>query len=238
MANEKILIVDDEPEICDFISIYLKNEGFQTLIAHDGKTALEYIKKENPNLIILDVILPDFDGIATCLELRKSTITPVIFLSCKNEEMDKVIGLTVGGDDYLTKPFSLSELTARVKAQLRRSSIMQNTDFIKKPNLIRYGELVIDIEAYTVTVNEKPVILSAKEFEILTLLARNPNRVFSSDQLFTLAWQEQYIRDSRTIAVHISNIRKKIEQDPDHPEYILTVWGVGYKFNGNLPKHD
>lgn len=237
MANELILIVDDEPEICDFISIYLKNEGFQTLIAHDGKTALEYIKNEKPDLIILDVILPDFDGIATCLELRKSTITPVIFLSCKNEEMDKVIGLTVGGDDYLTKPFSLSELTARIKAQLRRNRL-QKAHHHDNSNLIRQGKLVIDIEAHNVTVNGKPVTLSAKEFAILTLLARHPNRVFNSDQLFTLAWQEQSIGDSRTIAVHISNIRKKIEQDPDHPEYILTVWGVGYKFNGNIPKHD
>ncbi|HBQ43045.1 MAG TPA: DNA-binding response regulator [Lactobacillus acetotolerans] len=234
MANEKILIVDDEPEICDFISIYLQNEGFQTLIAYDGKTALEYIKNEKPDLIILDVILPDFDGIATCLELRKLTNTPVIFLSCKSEEMDKVIGLTVGGDDYITKPFSLSELTARIKAHIRRSNILQEKQQNDSTDLIRHGMLTIDVESHTVTVNGEPVMLSAKEFDILTLLARNPNRVFNSDQLFTLVWQEQHIGDSRTIAVHISNIRKKIEQDPDHPEYILTVWGVGYKFNGNL----
>lgn len=238
MSNEKILIVDDEPEICDFISIYLKNEGFQTLIAYDGKTALKYIEQEKPDLIILDVILPDFDGIATCLELRKSTITPVIFLSCKNEEMDKVIGLTVGGDDYITKPFSLSELTARIKAQLRRNNILQERFHQDNAHLIRHGKLVLDVEAHNVTANGKQVMLSAKEFDILTLLARNPNRVFNSDQLFTLAWQEQCLGDARTIAVHISNIRKKIEQDPDHPEYILTVWGVGYKFNGNLPKNE
>lgn len=231
MRREKILIVDDEIEIGELICLYLAREGYQTLTAFDGYSAIEIVEKQRPELIILDIQLPDLDGFEVCLELRKITKAPILFLSCKGEDLDKILGLGVGGDDYMTKPFSPGELVARVKAHLRRSR-MQSEPAQTEQDL-RYGDLTIEPKSFTVTLRGEPVPLSAKEYQLLLLLAKNPDRVYSLDQLFTQIWESPSIGDPRTVIVHISNVRKKIEDDPSRPTYIVTIRGGGYKFNGS-----
>lgn len=231
MRREKILIVDDEAEIAELIRLYLAKEGYQTMMAFDGYGAIESAKLAKPDLIILDIQLPDLDGFEVCLELRKMTKAPILFISCKSDDLDKILGLGVGGDDYMTKPFSPGEMVARVKAHLRRSR-MQFEPADPEQDL-QYGELTIDPKSFTVSLRGEPVQLSAKEYQLLLLLAKNPDRVYSLDQLFTQVWESPSIGDPRTVMVHISNIRKKIEDDPARPTYILTVRGGGYKFNGS-----
>jgi DNA-binding response OmpR family regulator len=232
MRREKILIVDDEIEISELICLYLAKEGYQTLTALDGYGAIEMVGKQKPDLVILDIQLPDLDGFEVCLELRKMTKAPILFLSCKNDDLDKILGLGVGGDDYITKPFSPGEMVARVKAHLRRSRMMFEP--INTEHDLHYGDLTIEPKSFTVSLRGEPVPLSAKEYQLLLLLAKNPDRVYSLDQLFTQVWESPSIGDPRTVMVHISNIRKKIENDPARPAYILTVRGGGYKFNGSL----
>jgi DNA-binding response OmpR family regulator len=232
MRREKILIVDDELEIGELICLYLAKEGYQTLTAYDGYGAIDIVDKQKPDLIILDIQLPDLDGFEVCLELRKRTKAPILFLSCKSDDLDKILGLGVGGDDYITKPFSPGEMVARVKAHLRRSRMLFET--VPAEHDLQYGELTIEPKSFTVSLRGEPVPLSAKEYQLLLLLAKNPDRVFSLDQLFTQVWESPSIGDPRTVMVHISNIRKKIENDPARPNYILTVRGGGYKFNGSL----
>ncbi|PYI52159.1 response regulator transcription factor [Paenibacillus flagellatus] len=231
MRREKILIVDDETEIGELICLYLAKEGYQTITALDGYGAIDMVEKQKPDLIILDIQLPDLDGFEVCLELRKKTKAPIIFLSCKSDDLDKILGLGVGGDDYITKPFSPGEMVARVKAHLRRSRMLVEPSSDGQEPL-RYGELAIEPRSFTVKLRGEPVPLSAKEYQLLLLLAQHPNRVFSLDQLFTQVWESPSIGDPRTVMVHISNIRKKIEPDPAQPTYIVTVRGGGYKFNG------
>jgi len=234
LAGEKILIIDDEREICEMVSLCLENERYQPLIAEDGRKGLQSAREEKPDLIILDIYLPDMDGIEVCQELRNFTSVPILFLSCKSEDVDKIVGLRVGGDDYITKPFSPGELTARVKAHLRRNRLL---DAISKHNqILRFPGLEIDIGSHEIRKNEAKVPLSAIEFQILTILAKNPNRVFNPDHLYELVWGNEELCDPRTVAVHISNLRKKIESDPTRPTYILTVRGVGYKFNVPSPE--
>ena len=232
MGYKKILIVDDEKEIIDFISVYLKEEGFLVFSAATGDEALQVLKAEEISLIILDIMLPDIEGTDLCLNLRKISDCPIIFASCKSNDIDKVIALGAGGDDYITKPFSGLEIVARVKAHLRRSRMFEQ----KKSNsgIISYPGISINPNSYEVTCGEKQVILTAKEFEILLLLMKNPKRVYSADQIYETVWKEHSLEgDFRTIIVYIRNIRKKIEPDPSKPKYILTVRGVGYKFNSN-----
>ncbi|MBD2860928.1 MULTISPECIES: response regulator transcription factor [Paenibacillus] len=232
MRREKILIVDDEVEIIELICLYLAREGYQTLTALDGYGAIEMVDKSKPDLIILDIQLPDLDGFEVCLELRKMTKAPILFLSCKSEDLDKILGLGVGGDDYITKPFSPGEMVARVKAHLRRSRMQSEP--VTPEHTLTFGELTIDPKSFTVRLSGEVVTLSAKEYQLLLLLAKNPDRVYSLDQLFTQVWESPSIGDPRTVMVHISNVRKKIEPDPAHPTYIVTVRGGGYKFNGSL----
>jgi DNA-binding response OmpR family regulator len=232
MRREKILIVDDEVEIIELICLYLNREGYQTLTALDGYGAIEIVDKSRPDLIILDIQLPDLDGFEVCLELRKMTKAPILFLSCKSEDLDKILGLGVGGDDYITKPFSPGEMVARVKAHLRRSRMQSEP--VTPDHTLTFGELTIDPKSFTVRLSGEVVTLSAKEYQLLLLLAKNPDRVYSLDQLFTQVWESPSIGDPRTVMVHISNVRKKIEPDPAHPTYIVTVRGGGYKFNGSL----
>jgi len=227
MANYCILVVDDEPEIRDIISRYLTREFFEVITTGSSIEAIEIIEKSNPNLIILDIILPDLDGISLCQKIRSKTSSPILFLSCKDEEIDKVLGLEVGGDDYITKPFSPRELVARVKSHLRRNERLNiNNDY--NP-IISFDKFEIDSNSYTVKIDKNPIDLPPKEFEILSLMARNPNRIFSPEQLYSLIWIESSVGDTRTVAVHVSNLRKKIESDPAQPKYIVTVRGVGYK---------
>ena len=235
MAREKILIIDDENEINELIKSYLLREGFQVVIADNGKDALNAVRLEKPDLIILDIMLPDSDGIELCLDIRKECNSPILFLSCKSEEIDKILGLSVGGDDYMTKPFLPGELVARVKAHLRRSRICMEA--AKPQNVIRYGDLEVNLDSHEVWIDNEAVSLTGKEFDILSFLIRNPKRIYSMDQLFQMVWKMNSLDgDSRTIMVYISNLRKKIEKDPSNPEYIINVRGVGYKFNHSLFK--
>ncbi len=231
MAGENILVVDDDEDIREIISMYLENEGYHVIQAIDGNQALLYALSANPDLIILDMMIPGLDGIEVCQELRKKISTPIIFLSCKSTPNDKSIGLIAGGDDYMSKPFDAMELLARVKAHLRRNRMLQSSDYVTDQNkLICYPGLTINLDHHLVSVDNHEVILSPKEFQLLVLLAKNPNVVFSNEQLFETLWGSESFGDYRTVMVHISNIRKKIEQDPKNPTFIQTIKGVGYKF--------
>lgn len=229
MGGNKILVVDDEPEIIEIITIYLEREGFEVISCGTGQQALELVLAHRPALMILDILLPDIDGIEVCRQLRKNDPTPVLFLSCKSEDIDIILGLSMGGDDYMTKPFSPSQLVARVKAQLRRSALLEHRGEMQ---VLRFPGLEIDLTSHNVKVNGKPVQLSAKEFDLITIMAKTPNRVYRIEQLFELVWSLDSVGDPRTLIVHISNLRKKIEPNPAEPKYVLTVRGVGYKFNG------
>lgn len=231
MAGEKILVVDDDEDIREIICMYLLNEGHNLFSTKSGNEALKIALDKKPDLVILDMMLPDLDGIEVCQELRKNTTAPIIFLSCKSTPGDKTIGLIAGGDDYMGKPFDANELLARVKAHLRRSRIIEGIINTKQSDkIISYLGLKIDLDRYYVTVNGEEVWLSPKEFQLLVFLAKNPNKVFTNEQLYQLIWETDSYGDYRTLMVHISNIRKKIEPDPKEPTFIITVKGVGYKF--------
>lgn len=229
MAGETILIVDDDEDIREILNLYLESAGFQVISAFNGNDAITLALTANPDLIILDMMLPGLDGIEVCQEIRKELTTPIIFLSCKGEPLDKSMGLTAGGDDYMSKPFDSIELLARVKAHLRRNRILKKA--INPPDqILTYPGLTIDLASLSVVANEQTVSLTPKEFQLLALLAKNANTVFSSEQLFQAIWVMESLGDHRTIMVHISNIRKKIEIDPTNPIFIMTIKGMGYKF--------
>lgn len=228
MADQHILVVDDEIEISDIIRLYLTKEGFLVTTATTGIKAIELARQYTFDLAILDIILPELDGLSLAQRLRQTTDLPVIFLSCKDQEEDKIAGLGIA-DDYMTKPFSPSELVARVKAHLRR----KGKDNHNK-HMINYQGLEIDLLGCRVYAQGALVSLSATEFQLLTLLACNPDRVYSAAQLFEIIWNAAGLDDARTVAVHLSNLRKKIEIDPANPKYLLTCRGFGYKFNKSL----
>ncbi|EPY07597.1 PhoP family transcriptional regulator [Paenibacillus sp. E194] len=230
MNESKILIVDDEIEITELISLYLRREGYRVYVADNGYTALQMMKEIEPDLIILDILLKSLDGIEVCKEVRKTSHVPILFISCKSDDVDIILGLTVGGDDYITKPFSPSQLVARVKAHLRRNSLSAQALQRSAQHRLSYEELEMDLQSHTVTVQGRAVALSAKEFDLLAYLAQSPNKVFKLEQLYQHIWNTESFGDTRTLMVHISNLRKKIEPDPTRPRYIVTVRGVGYKF--------
>ncbi|MBS4026658.1 MAG: response regulator transcription factor [Clostridia bacterium] len=228
----KILVVDDEPTILELISFNLQQVGYQVITAITGPEALEKVNKNNPDLIILDVMLPEVDGLDVCRQVRKHSVTPILMLTAKNEEIDKILGLELGADDYLTKPFSTRELLARIKALLRRSSYHQQEGSSSGEKLdIKKGDLVLSINKHQVSVSGKQVDLTLTEFELLKLFVTHPGQVFSRDFLLNRIWGEDFFGDVRTIDVHIRHLREKIENDPAKPNYIVTVRGVGYKFN-------
>lgn len=235
MSKEKILIVDDEIEMCHLIKSFLDNEQFQSYMVHDATSAMEFLDKMVPDLIILDVMLPDMSGMDLCLQIRNKVLCPIVFMSCKSEDIDKIIALSVGGDDYITKPFSSGELVARVKAHIRRDRRMKSQD----DNTVCTYEcngLILDEAGRTVTLDNENIKLTAKEFDILNILMKNSKRVFSMNQLFEMVWKEESLAgDSKTIMVYISNIRKKIENKDD--KYIYNIRGAGYKFNDNVTIH-
>ena len=236
MAGEKILIIDDEKKICELIHSYLIKEGFSSSYVHTGTEALEAIRDENPDLIILDFMLPDIEGPELCLDIRKISNVPVLFLSCRADEMDKIVSLSSGGDDYITKPFLPGELIARIKANLRRTRVMEQAPEDSE-EIITAGELVINPQLRTVTKAGNPVSLTAKEFDILYLLAQNPKRIFSAEQLFKIVWKTtNLVNDPKTVAVHISALRKKISSP--EVEYIINMRNIGYKFNHTLLEAD
>lgn len=232
MSGSKILVVDDESDITELITLYMERDGFVVHSTDNGEDAIRMARELQPDLILLDISLKSIDGFEVCKHIRTISNVPILFISCKSDDTDIIHGLTVGGDDYMTKPFSPSQLVARVKAHLRRQSVTrQNLVIREHDEVLAFEGLVIDLPARTVHVSNKEVFLSTKEFELLVRLAKSPNRAFALDDLYTIVWGHDSMGDTRTLMVHISNLRKKIEPDPANPIYILTVRGVGYKFN-------
>lgn len=222
----KILIVDDDENICELLNLYLKKDGFDTVMAFDGIQAVEYAEKSNPDLILLDIMLPKLDGWQVCREIRKKSDVPIIMLTAKGETFDKILGLELGADDYITKPFDTKEVIARIKAVLRRSNDKENQQDIKE---VRFDKLIINLTNYELTVNNKRIDTPPKELELLFHLASNPNRVYTRDQLLDEVWGFDYYGDSRTVDVHVKRLREKLE-DVSEKWSLKTVWGVGYKF--------
>ena len=224
-----VLVCDDDREIVEAIEIYLSQEGYKVLKAYDGEEALKVLDREKVDLLIIDVMMPKLDGIRATLKIREKKNMPIIILSAKSEDADKILGLNVGADDYMTKPFNPLELTARVKSQLRRYTQLGST--IDKSNQAVYavGGLSIDDEQKEVTVDGEPVRLTPIEYNILLLLVKNQGKVFSIDQIYESIWNEDAIGVDNTVAVHIRHIREKIEIKPKEPRYLKVVWGVGYK---------
>ncbi len=229
MANkQKILIVDDDANIAEIISLYLTKECFNTMVAEDGEEALKAFETYEPNLILLDLMLPGIDGYQVCREIRSKSMTPIIMLSAKGEVFDKVLGLELGADDYIEKPFDSKELVARVKAVLRRTAASRPEE--KEPDVksVEYPDLVINLTNYSVIYYGKSIEMPPKELELLYFLASSPNQVFTREQLLDHIWGYEYIGDTRTVDVHIKRLREKIK---DHEMWRLsTVWGIGYKF--------
>ncbi|AFM00305.1 response regulator with CheY-like receiver domain and winged-helix DNA-binding domain [Desulfitobacterium dehalogenans ATCC 51507] len=226
--NEKILIVDDDDKIQNLISIYLQNEGYKTIKANDAMEALNHLKENDFDLIILDIMMPKMDGIEACMKIREEKNMPIIMVSAKSEEFDKIYGLSSGADDYISKPFNPMELIARVKSQLRRYK-KYNKDATIESSVIEIGDLTINTDNRQVYVGSKNVRLTPKEFDILELLARNKGIVLSMSKIYENVWKEDYLKSDNNVMVHITKIREKIEDNPKNPVYIKTVWGVGYK---------
>ncbi len=222
-----ILLVDDEPMVTDVVERYLRREGFQVLLAADGEAAVATARESAPDLIILDLMLPKIDGLTAFRQIRSHSSVPVIILTAKGEETDRIVGLETGADDYIAKPFSPREVVARVKAVLRRAS---RAAAPASGDSIRFDQLLINPRTRDVHVDSRKIELTAKEFDLLWFLASNPGDVFTRAQLLDQVWDFQYAGDASTVTVHIRRLRLKIEVDPDHPRYIKTVWGVGYKF--------
>ena len=231
--NYKILVVDDEEDIVEIIRLYLEDEGYEVIAAYDGKEALEMARMESPHLIILDIMLPKMDGLEICRQVRTEETIPIMILSAKKTDVvDTVVGLELGADDYMIKPFEPKELVARVKALLRRA--YREEYRLRSPGgNITFKELTIDVQRRQVFLKGKSLDFTAKEFDLLLFLASRPGRVYSRDQLLDEVWGREYIVGPRTVDVHVRRLREKIEEDEIAPEYIQTVWGVGYKFTEN-----
>ena len=224
--QNKILIVDDDENICELLNLYLIKDGFDTSIAYNGRQAVELAEKYNPDLILLDIMLPELDGWQVCREIRKKSEVPIIMLTAKGETFDKILGLELGADDYVTKPFDTKEVVARIKAVLRRSNDNEKNE---KKEEVRYDKLIINLTNYELVVDGKPIDTPPKELELIYHLASNPNRVYTRDQLLDEVWGFDYYGDSRTVDVHVKMLREKLEDVSDKWS-LKTVWGVGYKF--------
>lgn len=226
--DNQILIIDDDDAVRAQASNALEQEGFQVVMASKGQDGLDLFRSENPDLVILDLMLPDLDGYDICFAIRKESQVPILILSAKSEEVDKVVGFRMGVDDYVTKPFSSAELALRVRAIIKRSKHIH----IETPanNRVISGDLVIDLQKREVTVGSKQISLTTKEFDLLWFLANHPNQVFTREDLSSKVWEDYYAGNPGTINVLVCRLRDKIEVNPTHPQYIHTVWGVGYKF--------
>ncbi len=222
----KILVADDDTNICELSRLYLEKEGFHVVLANDGKQALHAFSREKPNLVILDIMMPYCDGYQVCKEIRKDSQVPIIFLTAKGEVFDKVLGLELGADDYMVKPFDMKELIARIKAVLRRFEQEKNIEQVQE---VSYDNITINLSNYQLILDGQAYEIPPKELELLFFLASNPNKVFTRDQLLSSVWGYDYFGDSRTVDVHIKRIREKIE-DKGTNWGLKTVWGVGYKF--------
>lgn len=226
--KETILIVDDDTEIRKLIAIYLENEGFETIQLANGEEAVQLLQSIDVDLILLDVMMPKMNGIEACIKIREKKTTPIIFLSAKSEDLDKIQGLISGADDYITKPFNPLELIARVKSQIRRST-KYNESVEQNRRNIQIEDLNINLETRLVYIHGNEVRLTPKEFDILALLAKNQGMVMSVEKIYEMVWRDDFLKSDNTVMVHITKIREKIEDNPKKPSYIKTVWGVGYK---------
>ena len=228
MKYNNILVVDDEKEIRDLLEINLRSEGYIVFKASCGKEALEILNREEIDLVVLDIMMPDMDGLEVCKKLRENSNIPILMLSAKSEDMDKIQGIMTGADDYICKPFKSLELIVRIRALIRRSYFL-NSKIEISDDIININNIIIDKRKHKVAVNEKEVVLTAKEFEILYLLATNRGRVFSAEEIFEKVWKEKYYQSNNTVMVHMSRLREKLEQNSYGDKIIHTVWGVGYK---------
>lgn len=228
--SKTILIVDDEKNIVDILKFNLKKEGYDTIEAYDGEEAVNQALSRNPDLILLDIMLPKMDGFTVCRKLRQSIATPILMLTAKEEEVDKVLGLELGADDYITKPFSPRELMARVKANLRRL-VPAEQAASDKEHINKYGDLTIDIDRYEIKRGDTTIELTLREFELVKFLAAQQGTIFSRETLLEKVWGYEYYGDVRTVDVTVRRVREKLEEDPANPQYIVTKRGVGYYFN-------
>ena len=228
MDKEVILVVDDEKEIRDLIGIYLSNDGYSVIKANNGVEALNILKDEKVDLIILDIMMPIMDGLEACMKIREDKNMPIIMLSAKSEDMDKIMGLTTGADDYVSKPFNPLELLARVKSQLRKYKRL-NVIKDKDESIIEVDDLYINTNTHEIKIGDKNVRLTPREFDILLFIAKNRGIVFSVKRIYEAVWKEEFMESDNTIMVHIRKIREKIEENPRKPRFIKTIWGVGYK---------
>ncbi|MGG0125352.1 response regulator transcription factor [Bacillus paranthracis] len=232
MKDIRILIADDDKEIRNLLKIYLERELYMVDTAINGDEALQLFNQNNYNLVILDLMMPKVDGIEVCRKLRDKTNVPILMLTAKDHEVDKILGLSIGADDYITKPFSIHEVVARVKALMRRFLVLGSNINIQEKTTLTFKGLTINLNTYTVHTNKEEISLTGKELELLKFFTSNPGQVFTKTQLFRNVWDDNYIEDDNTVMVHIRKLRKKIENDPSNPKFIQTVWGIGYKFVG------
>lgn len=229
MAGTRIMVIEDEPSIAEVVSLYLRRAGFQVEVISDGQSGMEALARQMPDLVVLDLMLPKVDGLAITRWLRDRSNVPIIMLTARREETDRIAGLEMGADDYVVKPFSPQELVSRVRAVLRRTL---ETEGPESARTLRFGNLVINPQTRLVNVGGQEISLTVKEFELLYWLARHPRQVFSRDQLLEHIWGHADYIDPSTVTVHIRRLREKIEPDASEPRYLQTVWGVGYKFEG------
>lgn len=226
---KKVLVVDDEKLIVKGIRFSLEQDGMEVDCAYDGEEALEKAKEKEYDIILLDIMLPKMNGFEVCQQIRDFSSVPIVMLTAKGEDMDKILGLEYGADDYITKPFNILEVKARIKAIMRRTS--QGKKVEKDPNVIEDGDLKIDCESRRLFIQGKEINLTAKEFDLLELLVKNPNKVYSREKLLNLVWGYEYPGDFRTVDVHVRRLREKIEANPSEPKYVHTKWGVGYYYH-------
>lgn len=231
----KILLVEDEASLRETVAYSLKREGHEVHAVPDGESALAAARENDPDLVVLDIMLPTIDGFEVCRQLRRTSSVPILILTARDDEIDRVVGLEIGADDYLTKPFSMRELVARVKALLRRRELLQDelsSAHDRTPETIKAGDLVIDLSAHRVFQSGHEISLKPREWDLLVFLARHPGQVCTGQQILENVWGHDFYGDSRTVAVHVHGLREKLELDPASPRYIETVRGVGYRFSG------
>ncbi|WP_113675168.1 response regulator transcription factor [Vallitalea guaymasensis] len=228
MEDINVLVVEDEKEISELIKKNLENEGFNIYQAYDGQIGLDMALSVDIQIVILDIMLPNMDGLEVCRQIRLKKNVPIIMLSAKSQDIDKVVGLSIGADDYICKPFNMMELTARIRSQLRRYLYLNNTS-IDKDNTIIVNDLLIDLDSHVVSIGDNEIKLTPTEYDILVLLAHNRGKVYSSEKIFEKIWDDKYYEANNNVMVHIRNIREKLNDNSKNPRYIKTIWGVGYK---------
>ncbi len=225
----KILLVEDDVEISEMLKNFLMTENFEVVTAYDGESACEKFFADEYSIVLLDLMIPKISGMEVMKTIRASSTVPIMILSAKDTDSDKTLGLGLGADDYVTKPFSVTEVLARIKANIRRNTQYTAAAAAEEEEILTKGELVLNLNAYSVMKNGKKVELTAKEFEILKLLMKNPKKVYTKEQLYSQIWNDAYMGDENAVNVHISRLRNKIEDNPRDPDYVVTVWGIGYK---------